>query len=78
MDKSVRGSGVLGELFEFSREQMSVKYPISVTINKITIAHSSHTRKIGLDVINEFEFNNNNYYELNYLKPLINDILTYY
>jgi hypothetical protein len=34
--KSVRGSGVLEMIFDFSREHMSKKYPILVTfINKI-------------------------------------------
>jgi hypothetical protein len=36
IDKSVRGSGVLEKIFDFSREHMSKKYPILVTfINKI-------------------------------------------
>ncbi len=68
IDKSVRGSGVLETIFEFAREQMAKKYPILVTfINKINPrSFEAHTRKLNLEVIQEFEFNNNNYYELVY------------
>ncbi len=68
VDKSVRGSGVLEELFDFAREEMEKKYPILVTfINKINPrSYEAHTRKLNLEVIQEFEFNNNNYYELVY------------
>ena len=68
IDKSVRGSRVLEAIFDFSREEMSKKYPILVTfINKINPrSYEAHTRKLGLKVIKEFSFNNNNYYELVY------------
>jgi hypothetical protein len=68
VDKSVRGSGILERLFEFAREQMSKRYPILVTfINKINPrSFNAHTQKLGLEVIAEFEFNNNHYYELVY------------
>jgi hypothetical protein len=68
VDKSVRGTGVLEALFDFARAEMSKKYPILVTfINKINPrSYEAHTRKLGLEVIQEFEFNNNNYYELVY------------
>lgn len=68
IDKSVRGSGVLEAIFDFAREQMSKRYPILVTfINKINPrSYEAHTRKLGLEVIDEFSYNNNNYYELVY------------
>ena len=68
IDKSVRGMGVLEEIFDFSREEMSKRYPILVTfINKTNPrSYHAHTRKLGLEVIQEFEFNNNEYYELVY------------
>lgn len=68
IDKSVRGSGVLEAIFDFAREQMSKRYPILVTfINKINPrSYEAHTRKLGLRVIKEFSYNNNNYYELVY------------
>ena len=68
IDKSVRGIGVLEQIFDFAREKMSKRYPIMVTfINKInTRSYEAHTRKLGLEVIQEFEYNNNQYYELVY------------
>jgi len=67
IDKNVRGSGVLEALFDFAREEMSQRYPIMVTfINKINQrSFKAHTR-LGLEVIAEFSFNNNHYYELAY------------
>ncbi len=68
IDKSVRGSGVLESIFDFSREHMSKRYPILVTfVNKINPrSYAAHTKKLGLTVIQEFEFNDNHYYELVY------------
>lgn len=66
IDGSARGSGVLEKIFTFAKEEMSKKYPIMVTfINKTnTRSYEAHTRKLGLDVLQQFEFNNNHYYEL--------------
>lgn len=66
--KDYRGSEVLPNLFEFSRIQMSKKYPILITfINKINSRSiNAHTKKLGLEIIKNFEFNNNQYYELGY------------
>ena len=68
VDKNYRGKGILEKLFDFARDNMSKKYPILVTfINKINQrSYEVHTRKIGLEVIKEFSYNNNNYYELVY------------
>lgn len=66
IDKSVRGSGVLEEIFTFIKEQISKRYPILVTfVNKANgRSYEAHKRKLGLDVIQEFEFNSNHYYEM--------------
>lgn len=66
VDKSVRGNGVFEGIFQFSREQMSTRFPVLITfINKINPrSFAAHTKKVNLDVINEFEYNNNQYYEL--------------
>jgi len=66
VDKSMRGSGVFEKIFHFSLQKMSQRFPIMVTfINKINPrSFEAHVRKVGLDVIQEFEFNNNQYYEL--------------
>lgn len=66
LDKRVRGSGVLEDLFAFALQQMSRRYPVLVTfVNKNNPrSYAAHTRKVGLEVIAEFEYNNNHYYEM--------------
>jgi len=66
IDKSVRGSKVLPKIFHFALEDMAKRYPILVTfVNQINPrSYQAHTRKLGLDVIQEFEFNGNRYWEL--------------
>lgn len=66
IDKDFRGSGLFEKLFHFALKQMAKRYKILVTfINKINHrSYAAHTKKLGLEVIQEFEFNNNNYYEL--------------
>jgi hypothetical protein len=68
VDKTVRGTGLLEKIFDFARAKMSMRYPILVTfINKNNLrSFAAHTKKLGLQVINEFEFNGNQYYELVY------------
>lgn len=74
IDKRYRGGEVLKGIFEFARARMAPRYPILVTfINKINPrSYEAHTRKLGLEVITEFGYNNNRYYELVYdtSKPL--------
>ncbi|CAI1146494.1 GNAT family N-acetyltransferase [Serratia quinivorans] len=64
VDVSVRGSGVLEALFAFALKQMSLRFDVLVTfVNKINPrSYAAHTRKLGLQVLNEFTFNNNHYY----------------
>lgn len=66
IDTSVRGSGILEKIFSFAKEEMSKRYSILVTfVNKTnTRSYEAHTRKLGLDILQEFEFNNNHYYEM--------------
>ncbi len=66
--RDYRGTEVLPNLFEFSRTQMEKRFPILITfINQINPrSYRAHTEKLGLDVIQTFEFNNNQYYELGY------------
>ncbi len=74
IQKEYRGTEVLSKIFDFSRIQMKERYPVLVTfINHINKrSYHAHTKKLGLDVIKSFTFNNNNYYELGYdtSKPL--------
>ena len=66
IDKSVRGTSVLKEIFNFSLRHMAKRYPVLITfVNQINPrSYEAHTRKLGLDVIQEFEFNGNRYWEL--------------
>jgi hypothetical protein len=66
IDKSVRGTGVLEAIFEFAKSKMSERYPVLVTfVNKANErSYQAHKRKLGLDVIHQFEFNSNSYYEM--------------
>jgi len=68
IDKSVRGSGLLEKLFNFALDSMSKRYPILVTfVNKINPrSMKAHKEKLGLEAIQDFEFNNNQYTELVY------------
>jgi hypothetical protein len=68
IDKSLRGTEVLAEIFNFSLGHMAKRYPILVTfVNKINPrSYEAHKRKLGLEVIQEFEFNTNTYWEFVY------------
>ena len=68
VSKEYRGQGIFENIFEFARKEMNKRYPILVTfINKInTRSYEAHVRKLGLEVVTQFEFNNNNFYELCY------------
>lgn len=68
IDKTLRGSGLLESLFDIAREEMAKRYPILVTfVNKNNPrSYEAHKRKLGLTVIQEFNYNNNEYYEFVY------------
>ena len=66
--REYRGRGVLENIFEFSRQQMAHRFPVMVTfINQINPrSYDAHTRKVGMELLKTFNFNNNHYYELGY------------
>ena len=66
IDKRVRGTEVLPTIFDFALKHMSKRYPILVTfVNQINPrSYEAHHRKLGLDIIQEFEFNGNRYWEM--------------
>lgn len=68
IDTAYRGKGVLEAIFRFSARQMSQRYRILITfINQINErSYAAHTRKVGLELIKTFSYNENNYYELGY------------
>lgn len=63
IDERYRGKGLLNQLFEEMRIEFLKKYPISITfINKINvISEKAHTKKLGWEIIDAFDFNNNSY-----------------
>jgi hypothetical protein len=66
IDKSMRNTDVLKNLFIFLTNEMSKKYPVLITfINKTNMrSYVAHTRKLGLEVVDEFKYNNQEYYKL--------------
>ncbi len=68
IDKNYRGKGLLNLIFEEMRIEFVRRYPISITfINKENItSKKAHTEKLGWEIIDEFEFNNNKYYGLGF------------
>lgn len=66
IDQTLRGSGIFPQLFETMRSSFASRYPIGVTfINKVNVRSVvTHTRKLDLEIIDEFEFNGNFYYGL--------------
>jgi hypothetical protein len=69
VDVTLRGSNILPELYALMRSSFAPKFPIGITfINKINErSFAAHTRKLGLEVIDEFEFNGNSFYTLAFL-----------
>jgi len=61
-----RGTGLFPLLFEEMRREFSTRYPIGVTfINRINERSlAAHIRKLGLSLIDEFEFSGRSYYGL--------------
>jgi hypothetical protein len=69
IDIAARGSNLLPELYELMRSSFAPKFPIGITfINKINErSFAAHTRKLDLEIIDEFEFNGNSFYTLAFL-----------
>ena len=63
IDKAYRGKGLLNHIFEEMRLEFVKKFPISLTfINSVNvISENAHTQKLGWEIIDRFEFNNNKY-----------------
>jgi len=57
-----RSKGVLNAIFETMRLEMFKKYPLSITfINKVNAISTRAHEKLGWEIIDEFQFNNNDY-----------------
>lgn len=66
IDRDYRNTEVLPNLFECSRLLMKDRYPILVTYVSQDNQRSfqAHSRKLGLDVVKQFEFHDNKLYVL--------------
>ncbi|MDO5769503.1 MAG: hypothetical protein Q4P13_08360 [Psychrobacter sp.] len=70
--KDYRGNrpdgSVLAHLFEHSRQHMGRYYPILLTFinHNNPRSYQAHVLKLGLQVIKDFTYNGNDYYELGY------------
>ena len=63
-----RGSQLLIDLFEFMRISMESKYTLGLSfINKLNLrSHKAHTQKLNWTVIDDFTFNNHEFYFIAY------------
>lgn len=66
VDAAYRGRAVFPHLFECMRLNLCQRYPLGVTfINRLnTHSYHAHTKKLGMQVIDTFEFNERPYYGL--------------
>jgi GNAT superfamily N-acetyltransferase len=66
IDADYRGQGLFEQLFETMRKTLNKRFPVGVTfINKLNKrSFEAHTKKLGLIVVDEFSFNQNEYYTL--------------
>jgi hypothetical protein len=64
LDRSVRGSNILPNLFDLMSASFRDRYPIGITfINRLNPRSlAAHTRKLNLQIIDEFEFNGGDFY----------------
>ncbi len=66
VDCRLRGTDAFPRLFEEMRMELSSRYPVGITfINKVNErSHHAHTRKLGMVVVDEFEYSGREYYGL--------------
>lgn len=69
IDLSLRGTNAFPELFGKMKRKMAERYSIGTTfVNKMNErSYQAHTKKVFMDVIDEFDFNNNSFYGLAFL-----------
>lgn len=68
IDERYRSQGVLNQLFECMRVEFYKKHPFSLTfINKVNVvSEKAHTQKLGWEILEEFQFNDNQYFTLTF------------
>ena len=69
LDLSLRGTDLFPRLFAASKSAMASRFPVGTTfINQLNQrSFQAHTRKAGLEVIDHFRFNGNDFYGLAFL-----------
>ena len=70
VDHSVRGSSAFPDLFARMKQDMLQRFAVGTTfINKKNgRSFAAHTKKLGLQLFDEFSFNNNDYWVLAFTK----------
>jgi hypothetical protein len=68
IDEKYRGTGLFNRLFEGMRIEMSKRFPVGLTfINQVNDhSYHAHTKKLGLEMIETFPFNGNEYFALGF------------
>ncbi len=66
VDSSLRGTDAFPRLFDEMRTALSCRYPVGITfINKVNQrSYKAHTHKLGMLVVDVFEFSGREYYGL--------------
>jgi hypothetical protein len=66
IDRTLRGGEILPHLFAKMSMSFAPKFPIGITfINKLNQrSFAAHTRKLNLEIVDEFELNGNSFYTL--------------
>jgi hypothetical protein len=68
ISSSLRGSGLFPILFEEMRREFSSRFPVGITfINRVNgRSYNAHARKLGMTVIDTFDFSDRSYYMLSF------------
>jgi hypothetical protein len=66
VDRTLRGSGILSQMFETMQSSFAPRLPIGVTfINKLNHRSlAAHHRKLNFEIVDEFEFNSGHFHTL--------------
>ena len=65
IDITLRGKGIFPQLFAIMRSSLANRFPIGLTfINQINKRSLAAYQKLDLAIIDEFKFNDNEYYTL--------------
>lgn len=68
INSALRGSGIFPVLFEEMRREFALRFPVGITfINRVNArSYKAHTQKLGMTVIDTFDFSGRSYYMLSF------------